>query len=130
MCLVLGSDSLEAANSKNVLGSQLQVCGLEPKTGFFRNGLCETGPSDSGVHVVCAQMTDEFLRFTLSQGNDLISARGSSFPGLKDGDRWCLCALRWREADEAGLAPPVILESTNQAALKYVELEKLKKKAI
>ena len=106
---------------KNVLGGRLQPCSSssEKTTGFFRDGSCSTGPMDSGTHVVCAVMTDEFLKFTKSKGNDLITKK-PGFPGLKKGDKWCLCALRWREAFEAGKAPPVILESTHESALSYI----------
>jgi hypothetical protein len=107
--------------TKNVLGGRLQPCSSagDKTTGFFRDGSCMTGPTDSGTHVVCAVMTDEFLQFTKSKGNDLITAM-PGFPGLKAGDKWCLCALRWREAFEEGKAPPVILESTHESALAYI----------
>ena len=113
--------------TKNVLGGRLQPCSSSSNktTGFFRNGSCSTGPTDSGTHVVCAIMTDEFLQFTKSKGNDLITPQ-LGFPGLKAGDKWCLCALRWREAYEAGKAPPVILESTHESALQYIPLKTLK----
>ena len=106
---------------KNVLGGRLQPCSLisEKTTGFFRDGSCSTGPMDSGTHVVCAVMTDEFLQFTKSKGNDLITPQ-PGFPGLQAGDKWCLCALRWRDAFQAGKAPPVILESTHESALAYI----------
>jgi uncharacterized protein (DUF2237 family) len=96
-------------------------------TGFYRDGCCHTGSGDFGVHVVCAQMTDRFLRYTKAQGNDLSTpVPAYHFPGLKAGDRWCLCAARWKEALEDGVAPPVILEATHEATLKYVSLEDLK----
>ena len=115
---------------KNVLGKTLQRCGDSPKTGFFRMGTCETGPQDRGSHVICAQVTPAFLSFTNSMGNDLSSpAPGLGFPGLKPGDRWCLCALRWKEALDAGVAPPVILGATHESALRYVSLEDLKRHA-
>ena len=111
---------------KNVLGEGLQICGKSPKTGYFRTGMCETGPQDQGSHVVCAQVTQAFLRFTRSRGNDLSSpAPESGFPGLKPGDRWCLCALRWKEALDAGVAPPVILKATHESALRHVAIEDL-----
>jgi len=114
--------------TKNVLGGRLQPCSSagDKTTGFFRDASCRTGPMDSGTHVVCAVMTDEFLQFTKSKGNDLITAI-PGFPGLKAGDKWCLCALRWREAFEAkaGKAPPVILESTHESALQYIPLKTL-----
>ena len=111
----------------NVLGGALQECGRDPVTGFYRNGCCETGPGDVGTHVVCAVMTTEFLAFTLARGNDLSTARPEfRFPGLEPGDRWCLCASRWREALEAGVAPPVVLEATHARALDVVSLADLR----
>lgn len=116
--------------AKNVLGTPLEVCCLSPLTGFYRNGMCETGPDDRGVHVVCAQVTEEFLRFTKAQGNDLSTpVPYFDFPGLKPGDRWCLCASRWQEALSAGVAPPIILESTHEAVLKYISLAQLQEHA-
>ena len=113
---------------KNVLGDTLQTCCTNPMTGFYRNGKCETGTEDYGTHVVCAEMTDAFLEFTLALGNDLITPRPEyRFPGLKAGDKWCLCALRWREAEKYGFAPPVVLESTHKKALEFVGMETLKK---
>ncbi len=118
------ADELE----KNVLGAPLQLCCIEPKTGFYRDGYCRTGEADTGSHVIAAIITDEFLEFTKSRGNDLQTPRPLyDFPGLKAGDRWCLCALRWQEAHEAGLAPPVVLEACHEKALKYIPLEILKK---
>jgi uncharacterized protein (DUF2237 family) len=100
-------------------------------TGFYRNGKCETGINDTGSHVVCAQVTQEFLEYTRSQGNDLSTPMPmSNFPGLKPGDRWCLCAGRWKEAFDAGVAPPIILAATHEAALKSVAIEELKKHAL
>lgn len=111
---------------KNVFGEALTVCSADPLTGFYRNGCCETGPEDLGTHTVCAIMTEAFLSFTRSRGNDLSSPRPEfDFPGLKPGDRWCLCASRWREALEAGLAPPVLLEACHEKTLKYVALKDL-----
>lgn len=119
------------ANSKNVLGKNLKTCCTSPMTGFYRNGACETGPADIGTHVVCAEVTKDFLEFTRSRGNDLMSpAPHHGFPGLKPGDRWCLCVSRWKEALDAGLAPPVTLPATHEATLKYVSLEDLKKHAV
>jgi uncharacterized protein (DUF2237 family) len=116
---------------KNVLGERLEICSISPMTGFYRTGTCETGPQDEGTHVVCAQVTAEFLAFTRSRGNDLTTpAPEYGFPGLKPGDRWCLCATRWREALEAGVAPPVILAATHEAALRYVSLADLKNHAL
>ncbi|MEM7808638.1 MAG: DUF2237 domain-containing protein [Planctomycetota bacterium] len=112
--------------AKNVLGGPLAVCGTDPKTGFYRDGCCETGPQDVGSHTVCAVVTEEFLAFTASRGNDLSTPRLEfRFPGLKPGDRWCLCSGRWREADEAGVAPPVVLEATHERALQAVDLDRL-----
>jgi uncharacterized protein len=117
------------AEAKNVLGGKLEICCTAPMTGFYRNGKCETGADDQGVHVVCAQVTNEFLAFTKAQGNDL-SAPGFGFPGLKAGDRWCLCVARWKEALDAGAAPPVDLAATHAAALKVVSLDDLKNHAV
>ena len=111
----------------NVLGTELIPCSYDPLTGFFRDGCCKTNSDDRGSHVVCAKVTQAFLDFSLRQGNDLITPRPEyRFAGLKNGDRWCLCALRWKEAFEAGVAPKVILESTHQKALQFVTLEQLK----
>lgn len=113
-------------NGKNVLGGPLQVCGTHPMTGFFRDGCCKTGPHDQGRHVVCAQVTAEFLAFSRDQGNDLITpAPQYAFPGLKPGDRWCLCASRWRDAFQAGAAPRVFLHATHEKALTLIPLEEL-----
>lgn len=117
--------------AKNVLGGELEACCMAPVTGFYRDGSCNTGPGDLGVHVVCAQMTEEFLAFTRRQGNDLSTpVPEHGFPGLKPGDRWCLCALRWKEAMNAAVAPPVILEATHISAREYVGLEELKAHAL
>lgn len=119
-----------SALTLNVLGLPLETCSLDPKTGFYRDGCCETGPDDLGVHIVCAEMTAEFLSFSKLQGNDLITPRPEyQFPGLKPGDRWCLCASRWREALDAGVAPPVFLAATHQKALDFVTLEDLQQHA-
>ncbi len=115
--------------AKNVLGEPLQTCCTSPMTGFYRDGKCETGAQDLGTHVVCAEITDEFLAFTKSRGNDL-STPSFSFSGLKQGDRWCLCLSRWQEALEAGVAPPIILAATHEATLKSVSIEELQKYAI
>ena len=109
---------------KSVADTPLQTCSTKPLTGWFRDGYCRTQSADSGRHVICAEMTSEFLRFTKSRGNDLSTPRGS-FPGLKPGDRWCLCALRWREAYKASKAPPVDLEATHTSALQYTSLKSL-----
>lgn len=111
--------------AKNVLGSELEACGLDPVTGFYRDGCCNTGPQDSGLHLVCARVTSEFLEFSKGRGNDLTRAT-PHFPGLSAGDRWCLCVSRWVEALEAGVAPPVVLEATHVSALEFVELEVLR----
>lgn len=111
----------------NVLGTHLQVCGLTPLTGFTRNGCCVTGPEDLGNHTVCVQVTDEFLAFSKSQGNDLSTPHLEyDFAGLNAGDRWCICADRWLEASEAGFAPPVILEACHERCLEVVSLGDLK----
>ena len=116
---------------KNVLGDELQTCGCDPMTGFTRSGSCETGPQDAGSHTVCAVVTDEFLHFSAARGNDLVTPRpGFGFPGLKAGDRWCLCASRWEEARAAGLAPPVVLEACHERALTVAALADLKAHAL
>ncbi len=116
----------ELEPSKNVFGQELIPCSFDPMTGFYRDGCCETGPNDTGRHVVCARMTREFLQFSYTRGNDLITPRPEyQFPGLKPGDKWCVCALRWKEAYDAGYAPPVVLESTHEAALRYVPMAAL-----
>ncbi len=114
---------------KNVLGTDLKECSLDPVTGFYRNGCCDTGADDMGVHVVCARVTDEFLAFSKAQGNDL-STPQPGFTGLKDGDQWCLCASRWKEAYDAGAAPAVVLEATHALALEWASLSELKAHAI
>ncbi|MEM9804752.1 MAG: DUF2237 domain-containing protein [Cyanobacteria bacterium P01_D01_bin.56] len=115
----------------NVLGENLQTCCTDPMTGFYRDGTCNTGPNDVGSHVVCAEMTEEFLIYTKAQGNDLSTPVPMyQFPGLKPGDRWCLCAVRWKEAYEAGVAPKVVLEATHESALTVVSFEALKEYAI
>ncbi len=113
-------------DSFNVLGTPLVPCSYDPLTGYFRDGCCNTDENDRGSHVICAKVSQEFLDFSLQQGNDLITPRPEyRFQGLKAGDRWCLCALRWKQAFEAGVAPKVILESTHINALDYVTLEDL-----
>ena len=114
----------------NVLGTPLQSCCTSPLTGFYRDGYCRTGPDDKGLHTVCAVMTEEFLQFSRSRGNDLSTPVPEyHFPGLKPGDHWCLCVARWAEALEANLAPPVVLESTHVHALEFVSLEDLQSHA-
>jgi uncharacterized protein len=115
---------------RNVLGQPLTPCSTEPLTGFFRDGCCRTGPDDTGVHTVCAVMTQDFLKFTVAAGNDLVTPRPEwGFPGLVEGDRWCLCASRWLEAAREGRAPPVVLEATHEKSLDVVPFELLKKHA-
>ena len=119
------------ADAKNVLGGELIPCSLDPVTGFFRNGCCETGPHDVGLHTVCAVMTAEFLAFSKMMGNDLSTPVPEyGFPGLKPGDRWCLCAPRWKEALDAGAAPQVVLEATHEETLAIVTLGVLKDHAV
>lgn len=111
----------------NVLGSELQLCSQSPLTGFFRNGCCETGPEDTGMHTVCAVMTAEFLAFSARAGNDLSTPMPAfGFAGLRPGDRWCLCAPRWKEALDAGAAPKLVLEATHEETLAIVPLGVLK----
>ena len=113
--------------ANNVLGTSLLTCSNNPLTGFFRNGLCDTCADDQGMHTVCARMTDAFLEFSAKQGNDLRTPMPAyNFPGLKAGDYWCLCLLRWLEAHEAGRAPNVKLEATHASALEFVDLDLLK----
>jgi len=115
----------------NVFGEPLQTCSESPVTGFYRDGCCNTGPDDFGVHTVCVRVTKEFLEFSRSRGNDLATpAPDFGFPGLKPGDRWCLCAARWKEALDAGMAPRVVIAATHEATLEFVALEDLKKYAI
>jgi uncharacterized protein (DUF2237 family) len=117
--------------SRNVLGGPLETCCLSPRTGFFRTGSCETGPDDIGLHTVCAQMTPQFLEFSRTMGNDLITPMPEyNFPGLKPGDKWCLVAVRWQEALDAGVAPPVLLCATHEAALQVLSLDNLKAHAV
>lgn len=112
------------ADSFNVFGEALQVCGITPMTGAYRNGCCDTGPFDAGTHTVCAVVTDEFLQFSKSKGNDLTRAYPQyNFPGLVAGDYWCLCVSRWLEAYRAGIAPKINLAATHQKTLDYVSLE-------
>ena len=115
----------------NVQGTPLVPCSYDPLTGYYRDGCCATGPEDTGSHVVCARMTDAFLQFTRAQGNDLSTPRPDlRFAGLRAGDRWCLCALRWKQAFEAGVPPPVFLASTHIRALDFVTLAQLRACAI
>jgi uncharacterized protein len=119
------------AGALNVLGEPLAPCGLDPVTGFYRDGCCNTGYEDVGIHVICAKMTREFLAFSKERGNDLSTPMPEhGFAGLQPGDRWCLCAGRWKEALDAGVAPPVILQATHEEALAIVPLAVLKRYAI
>ena len=116
---------------KNVLGGILEPCSTSPRTGFYRDGCCNTGPEDVGLHVVCAQVNAEFLAFARTQGNDLITpVPAFGFPGLKPGDRWCVCASTWRQAYDAGVASPVVLSATNEETLAVIPLAALKQHAI
>ena len=116
----------DTGETLNVLGTKLESCSTDPMTGFFRTGCCETGPQDLGTHVVCAKVTDKFLTFSKSRGNDLSTPRPEyDFAGLKDGDRWCLCVSRWKEALEAGVAPNVYLRGTHEKALEVVDMDDL-----
>ena len=124
-----GGEDRQAA--RNVLGEPLEICSMKPMTGFYRDGCCDTGQEDVGSHTVCAVMTAEFLNFSKSGGNDLstpVPALG--FPGLKSGDRWCLCAPRWQEAFEAGHAPRVVLRATHEGALAFCSFADLKRFAV
>ena len=115
---------------KNVFGEPLEICCTAPMTGYFRDGLCRTITEDIGTHTVCAVMTNDFLRFSTSRGNDLISPMPYfQFPGLKEGDKWCLCVSRWIEAEKAGKAPSLVLEATHEKTLEYAPLEMLVKYA-
>ena len=116
--------------AKNVLGQELQPCSTDPLTGFYRTGCCDTGADDVGIHIVCARVTAEFLEFSQGAGNDLSTPNEAfGFPGLRPGDQWCLCADRWKEAFDAGAAPPVVLEATHASALEWVTLDELREHA-
>jgi uncharacterized protein (DUF2237 family) len=122
---------LNAPVARNVVGGPLQACSFDPLTGWFRDGCCQSDAQDQGSHLICAKVTPGFLNFQLERGNDLITPRpGYRFPGLKPGDRWCVCALRWREAYEAGYAPAVVLECTHERALEFVPVEWLREHAV
>jgi len=122
---------MQSKTAKNVLSKPLRPCCFDPMTGYFRDGYCHTAAHDTGTHVICARMTEEFLTFTKARGNDLSTPRPQwQFPGLKPGDHWCLCALRWREAEEAGVAPPVVLEACHERALEFMSMELLEKYAL
>lgn len=116
---------------KNVFGEELEACSISPMTGFYRDGCCRTGPQDLGMHIVCTEVTEEFLEFSKLKGNDLSTPNPEfDFPGLRPGDRWCVCALRWKAAMDSGYAPPVILASTHESVLEVLSFEDLKKYAI
>lgn len=124
-------DGDRPSSARNVLGGPLASCCQSPRTGFFRDGYCHTGPQDVGSHTVCAQVTAEFLAFSRRRGNDLVTPRPDlAFPGLRPGDRWCLCAGRWREALDAGVAPPVVLTACHERALDVVRLADLQAHAL
>lgn len=117
--------------ARNVLGGELIACSYDPLTGFFRDGCCHTRSDDVGTHVICAKVTADFLAFSARQGNDLSTPQPEyRFRGLQPGDRWCLCVLRWKEALDAGLAPPVVLQSTHERALEFVTLAQLQAHAV
>ncbi|MEO0529667.1 MAG: DUF2237 domain-containing protein [Planctomycetota bacterium] len=121
----------ESRAPKNVLGEPLIGCCTDPMTGFYRDGTCRTGPGDAGVHTVCAEMTAEFLEFSRERGNDLLTPVPEyQFPGLKPGDRWCLCAARWKEAYDAGMAPKVVLAACHISTLEFATLEELRQFAV
>jgi len=116
---------------RNVFGEPVEICSLSPMAGFFRSGCCHTGPEDVGLHTVCVEVTSEFLAFSKARGNDLSTPLPDfGFPGLKPGDRWCLCAARWQEALEANAAPRVVLSATHEKTLEVVELADLKRYAL
>ena len=115
----------------NVLGGELELCCTDPMTGFYRNGMCSTGPGDHGLHTVCIRVTEEFLEFSRSRGNDLSTPVPEfEFPGLEEGDKWCLCVTRWKEALDHGMAPQVYIEATHVSALEFVDLEDLQAHAV
>ena len=120
-----------AGKQKNVLGQPLESCGVDPLTGFYRDGCCKTGPDDAGVHTICCVVNEVFLQTSARQGNDLSTPMPQfGFPGLKPGDRWCVCATRWLEAQRAGAGCPVVLEATHEATLDYVPFELLLQYAV
>ena len=117
-------------SAKNVLGTPIQPCSMDPLTGFYRNGCCETGPDDMGLHLVCTRVTAEFLAHQRSVGNDLVTPMPHyAFAGLRPGDKWCVCVTRWKQSLEAGVAAPVYLDGTHMAALEFVDLEDLQRHA-
>lgn len=117
--------------AKNVLGTELQVCSESPMTGWFRDGCCNTGQGDAGLHLICVEVTEEFLEFSAEQGNDLSTPNPMyGFPGLTPGDRWCVCATRWKDALEAGVPARIVLESTHMSMLEFVDLAELQEHAV
>ncbi|MGY4878695.1 DUF2237 family protein [Vreelandella aquamarina] len=119
------------SRDRNVLGEPLTPCCHDPVTGFYRDGFCRVGVEDKGIHAVCAMVTEEFLAYSRAQGNDLVTPRPEfGFPGLTPGDRWCLCANRWKEAAEVGLAPPIILSATHEKALEIISFKLLQQHAL
>lgn len=117
--------------ARNVLGGELVVCSKDPVTGFFRDGCCNTNGDDGGMHAICAVMTEEFLIFSKEQGNDLSTPRPEyHFPGLRPGNQWCLCLLRWKDALDAGAAPPVVLEATHASVVEFVDLDTLREYSV
>lgn len=121
----------DKAPDKNVFGEKLITCSEDPMTGYFRDGCCSTGESDFGTHTVCAVVTEDFLKYSKERGNDLTTpVPAYRFPGLRPGDKWCLCASRWKEAMDAGVAPKVVLEATHEGTLRFVPLETLVKYAV
>jgi uncharacterized protein (DUF2237 family) len=119
------------SGAKNVLGTPLKPCSMEPLTGFYRNGCCDTGADDLGLHTICVQMTAEFLAFSKEAGNDLSTPNPHyGFPGLKPGNRWCVCVTRWKDAFEAGVIAPVVLEASHMSVLEFVDLDDLKQHAV
>ena len=124
-------DSSRVQQNRNLLGETLIPCSTEPLTGFFRDGLCRTCSDDTGSHTVCAVMTEAFLQFTVTAGNDLVTPRPEfNFPGLVPGDRWCICAARWLGAMRAGCGPPVVLEATSEKALEVIPFELLQQHSV
>lgn len=122
---------IDGLMAKNVLGTDLQTCSLSPRTGWFRDGCCNTGKNDTGLHLVCVRVTAEFLEFSKAAGNDLSTPVPEyGFSGLKPGNRWCLCVTRWTEALDAGVAPPVVLEATHMSTLEFATLEQLREHAV
>lgn len=124
-------NKVSLTNAKNVLGTQLKSCSFEPMTGFYRNGCCETGPDDYGLHTICVHVNAEFLAFQVSVGNNLSTPNAAyGFPGLKPGDFWCVCVTRWKQAYEAGVIAKVDLEASHMSVLEFVDLETLQKYAV